>query len=99
MAGSVARWTIPSLVGAVGLASGRYLVLEAAVLAVAAAIAASLLIAGAITRAIEPSMNRWFARRACDWLEGRPIRPARGTNRGQAAFSRLYQVDAQEGST
>lgn len=92
MAGSVARWMISSLIGAVGLASGRYLVPGAAILAVAGTIIVSLLLAGAVTRAIEPSLDRWLARRACDWLQGRPIWPARGTNRSQAEFSRLYQL-------
>jgi hypothetical protein len=95
LAGGLARWVIPtSLVGLAGLASGRYLVLEAAILVMAGVIIVSLLLAAGMSRAIERPMDRWLARRACDWLEGHRIRPARGTNHGQAEFSRLYDYES-----
>jgi peptidoglycan/LPS O-acetylase OafA/YrhL len=81
-----------SLVGFAGLASGRYLVLEIAILIMAGVIIVSLLLAVGMSRAIELPMDRWLARRACDWLEGRRIWPARGTSRGQVDFIRLYKL-------
>jgi hypothetical protein len=92
VAGGIARWVIPtSLVGFAGLASGRYLVLEAAILVMAGVIIVGLLLAAATSRATDPRTDRWFARRACDWLEGRPITLALGANRKPADFSRLYE--------
>jgi len=99
LAGGLVRWVIPtSLVGFAGLASGRYLVLEAAILVMAGVIIVSLLLAAGMSRAIERPMDRWLARRACDWLEGRPVPWAFGTNRRSADFSRLYAPDAREES-
>jgi len=93
LAGGLARWVIPtSLVGIAGLASGRYLVLEAAILVMAGVIIVSLLLAAGMSRAIERPMDRWLARRACDWLEGRPIPLAFGANRKSADFTRLYEL-------
>jgi hypothetical protein len=99
LAGGLAHWVIPtSLVGLAGLASGRYLVLEAAILVMVGVIIVSLLLAAGISRAIERPMDRWLARRARDWLEGRPIPLAFGANRKSADFTRLYALDAKEGA-
>lgn len=96
LAGSVWRWVIPTgLVGATGLASGKYLVLEAAIVVVVGAIILGLLLSAGIQNVLDPPMDRWFARCACDWLEGRPIRQALGANRKPADFSRLYTSDAR----
>jgi hypothetical protein len=93
LAGGLARWVIPtSLVGFAGLASGRYLQLDAAILAMVGVIIVSLLLAEAFSRATDPSTNRWLARRACDWLEGRPVPWALGENRRSADFTRLYEL-------
>jgi hypothetical protein len=93
LASGLARWVIPtSLVGFAGLASGRYLVLEAAILVMAGVIIVGLLLAAATSRATDPSTDRWFARRACDWLEGRPVPWALGANRNPADFTRLYEL-------
>jgi hypothetical protein len=93
LAGGLARWVIPtSLVGFAGLASGRYLILEAAILVMAGVIVVGLLLAAATSRVTDSSMDRWFARRACDWLEGRPVPRAFGANRQSAEFSRLYDL-------
>jgi len=67
----LARGLIPIAAGAAGLLS-RNLEVEAAILIVAAAIIVSLLLAAAIIRLIERPSDRWFARLACDSLEGRP---------------------------
>lgn len=100
LAAGIARWVLPTgLVGAVGLLSAKYLSIDLAIVATAGVIIVSLLLAAAVIQVVRRPTDRWFARRACDWLEGRPIWPARGTNRGEAAFSRLDQVGAQEGST
>lgn len=93
LAGSVTRWVIPtSLVGLAGLASGRYLVLEAAILAMAGAIIATLLLVAGTLRMLEPALDRWLARRACDWLEGRPVPWTLGANHKPADFTRLYEL-------
>lgn len=93
LAGGLARWVIPtSLVGFAGLVSGRYLVLEAAILVMAGAIVATLLLVAGAFRIVEPPMDRWLARRACDGLEGRPVPWAFGTNRESSDFTRLYDL-------
>ena len=93
LAGNVSRWVIPgSLAGATGLLGAKYLSIDLAILAVAVVVIVGLLLAETFSRATDPSTNRWLARRACDWLEGRRIRPARGTNRGQVDFTRLYEL-------
>jgi hypothetical protein len=96
LASGLARWVIPtSLVAFAGLASGRYLVLESAILVMAGVIIVGLLLAAATSRATDPPTDRWLARGACDWLEGRRIWPALGTNRDQVDFTRLYDLDDQ----
>jgi hypothetical protein len=98
LASGLARWVIStSLVGFAGLATGRYLVLEAAILVMAGVIIVGLLLAAATSRATDPSMDRWFACRACDWLEGRPMSWVLGANRQSANFIRLYNFE-KEGS-
>jgi len=99
LASGVTRWVIPtSIVGFVGLAGGRYLVLEGAILVLAGAIIATLLLVAGALRILEPSVNRWFARRACDWLDGRPVRWAFGTNHQPADFCRLYAAHDRRAS-
>jgi hypothetical protein len=95
LAGNVARWALPTgIAGAVGIASGKHLELGVAILVVVGAAILGLLLAAGLWGLLEPRMDRSLACRACDWLEGRRIWPARGTNRGQAEFSRLYEMDA-----
>jgi hypothetical protein len=98
LASGIAHWVIPTgLVGLAGLASGRYLVLETAILVMAGVIIVGLLLAAATSRATDPPTDRWFARRACDWLEGRPVPLGLGANRESAGFTRLYNFE-KEGS-
>lgn len=90
LAGHVSRWVLPTgLAGAIGLISAKYLSIDLAIAGIAGVIIGGLLFAGAFTRATDPPMDRWFARRACDWLEGRPTTWALGANRKSADFSRL----------
>jgi hypothetical protein len=96
LAGHVSRWVIPgSLGGATGLLGAKYLPIDLAILAIAVVVIVGLLLAEAFSRATDPSTNRWLARRACDWLEGRPIQLTFGANRKPADFTRLY--DAHDG--
>jgi hypothetical protein len=93
LAGNVSRWLIPgSLAGATGLLGAKYLSVDLAILAIAVVMIIGLLLAAATSRATDPSTDRWFARRACDWLEGRPVPWALGANRHPADFTRLYEL-------
>jgi hypothetical protein len=90
LARGVVRWVIPSsLAGATGLLGATYLSIDLAILAVADVVIVGLLLAEAFSRAADPSTDRWLARRPCDWLEGRPVTVALGTNRNPADFIRL----------
>jgi hypothetical protein len=96
LAAGIARWVLPTgLAGAIGVISAKYLSIDLAIVATAVLIIIGLLLAAATSRATDPSMDRWFARRACDWLEGRPVLWAFGANRESANFTRLY--DAHDG--
>ena len=100
LAGHVSRWVIPgSLAGATGLLGAEHLSIELAILAIAGVIIVGLLLSEAFSRATDPSTDRWFARRACDWLEGRPIKLAFGANRKSADFTRIYELSEPRGST
>lgn len=92
LAAGIARWVLPTgLAGAIGLISAKYLSIDLAIVATAGLIIVGLLLGAATSRATDPSTDRWFARRACDWLEGRPITLAFGANRESADFTRLYK--------
>jgi len=71
----LARWiagvTITSAAGIAGLLS-RNLEVVAAILIVAGVIIVSLILVAALLRLIERPFDLWFARLACDSLEGRP---------------------------
>jgi hypothetical protein len=98
LARDLARWVIPtSLAGATWLLGARYLSLDLAVLGLGIVIIVGLLLAAAFSRATDPSTNRGLARRACDWLEGRPVSWALGANRNPADFTRLYESAIRDG--
>jgi hypothetical protein len=93
LAGSTWRWVIPtSLAGATGLLGGKYLTLDLAILAIAVVVIVGLLLGAAIARVTDPSTDRRLARRACDWLKGRPVEWALGADRRSADFARLYDL-------
>jgi hypothetical protein len=93
LASKVSHWVIPgSLAGATGLLGAKYLSIDLAILAIAVVVIVGLLLAEVFSRATDPSMDRWFARRACGWLEGRPVPWALGVNRNPADFARLYEL-------
>jgi hypothetical protein len=99
LAGGVARWVLPtSLAGATWLFGAKYLSLDLAVLSLGIVVMIGLLLSAAISRATDPSTDRGLARRACDWLEGRPVPWALGANRRSADFSRLYDTYARGAS-
>ena len=73
-AGILMKWVLPAIVvGAAGLLSGKYLTPLTGILVVGATIAFSFLIVALISRFAKPPMDRWIARRACDWLDGRRV--------------------------
>ncbi len=72
---TIMRWTLAG--GAIGAAvylSGRYGTVWLALLVVCIVVALMLFIAAPIARSIDRPADRWAARHACDWLDGRPIR-------------------------
>jgi peptidoglycan/LPS O-acetylase OafA/YrhL len=71
---AIVKWVLPTVtIGAVAVLSGKYLASWLAILVVCATIALSLLILGLISRVVDPPLDRWIARRACDWLDGRRV--------------------------
>jgi hypothetical protein len=93
LAGGLARWVIPtSLAGATWLLGAKYLSLDLAVLSLGIVVIIGLLLSAAISHVTDPSTDRGLARRACDWLEGRPVPWGLGANRRPAEFTRLYDV-------
>jgi hypothetical protein len=97
LAGGLARWVIlPSLTGTAVAVTRGSLSIEIAVLVIAAVIAVGLLITGAVSAVTDPVSDRWLARRACDWLEGRPLRAPFGASIKAAAFTRLYDAHDRE---
>jgi hypothetical protein len=71
---AIVTWVLPAVtIGAVALLSGKYLTSWMAILVVCATIALSLLIVALVSRFVDPPMDRWIARRACDWLDGRRV--------------------------
>jgi hypothetical protein len=84
----IARLAVAFLAGAAGLFS-RNLEVTAAILIVASVIIVGLVLVAGIRRLIERPSDRWFARLACDSLEGPP-----GTlRRTQSPPKRLYGPD------
>jgi hypothetical protein len=88
-------WTLAG--GAIGVASylsGKSGELWIAIVAVCLIVAFLLFVASPIARAVDRPMDRWFARRACDCLDGRR---AGWWRRGQPAVEgqvpRLYEAD------
>jgi hypothetical protein len=96
LARDTARWVIPtSMAGATWLLGAKYLSLDLAVLSLGIVVIIGLLLSAAISRVTDPPTDRGLARRACDWLEGRPVPWALGANRRSADFSRLYESNAK----
>ena len=91
-------WTLAGgAIGAAGYLSGKYGKLWILILAVCLIVALLLFMASPIARAADRPLDRWFARRACDWLDGRRVRwwirqhpPVEGEVR------RLYEGDGVE---
>jgi len=72
---AITKWVLAAgAIGAAGLLSGKHLTTGIAILIISAIIVLALLLAALITRFLDPPADRWFARRACDWLDGRRVR-------------------------
>jgi len=69
------RWALPAgAIGAAVLLSDKDLTIGLAIVIISAIIVVALLLAALITRFLDPPLERWIARRACDWLDGRRVR-------------------------
>ncbi len=72
---TIVRWTLAGgAIGAAGYLSGKYGTVWLAVLGVCIAIALLLFIAAPFARLFDRPADRWAARHACGWLDGRPVR-------------------------
>jgi hypothetical protein len=88
-------WTLAGgAIGAASYLSGKSGELWIAIVAVCLIVALLLLVASPIARAVDRPMDRWFARRACDWLDGRRIRRwIRQHPAVEGEVRRLYEGD------
>jgi hypothetical protein len=94
---AVVKWALPAgAVGAAGLLSGRYLTTGVAILVVCAMLAVSLMFAAIVGKLLDPPMDRWVARWACDWLDGRSVGWQIWRPEADGMFRRLYQVNDSE---
>ncbi len=92
-------WTLAGgAIGAASYLSGKSGKLWIAILAVCLIVALLLFVASPIARAADRPADRWFARRACDWLDGRPVRwSIRQHPAVEEEVRRLYELDEPEG--
>jgi hypothetical protein len=94
---AVVKWALAAgAVGAAGLLSGRYLTTGVAILVVCAMLAVSLMIAAMVGKLLDPPMDRWVARWACDWLDGRSVGWQIWRPEADGMFRRLYQANGSE---
>jgi hypothetical protein len=74
---AVVKWGLPGVLGvagyAAGYAAGTTSFVALAILGFCLALVLGLVLGGMILRWIDHPMERWAARRACDWLEGRRV--------------------------
>jgi hypothetical protein len=71
---AVTKWVLAvGVVGVAGVLSDKYLTTEIAILVVCATIIVALLFVALIVWFVDPPLDRWIARRACDWLDGRRV--------------------------
>lgn len=98
---ALVRWTLPAgALGAAGYLSDRYATAWLAVLMVCVTIALMLFVLAPVVYAVDKPSDRWLARRACDWLDGRRVRwsvPPRPAVCGNV--DRLYRHDHAAAST
>lgn len=72
---AVIKWGLPAGVFASAVVlSGKSLTTAIALLVICGTVALSLLIVALIVWFVDPPLDRWIARRACDWLDGRRVR-------------------------
>ncbi len=96
---AIVRWGFPAGVfGAVAFLGGKSLTAAIAVLVICGTIAASLLIAALVVWFVDPPFDRWLARRACEWLDGRRVRLwIRTVPAAEGKVVRLYEEEPVEG--
>jgi hypothetical protein len=87
------RWTLPAgALGAAGYLSGRYGTAWIAVFTVCITIALMLFVIAPIVYAIDKPSDRWLARCACDWLDGRRVAWSIRPRPEVRDFTRLYKA-------
>jgi hypothetical protein len=96
---AVTKWVLAvGVVGAAGLLSNKHLTTELAILVICATIVLALLIGALITRFLDPPVDSWIARCACDWLEGRRVDwRIRTVPAANGKVARLYEEKLEEG--
>jgi hypothetical protein len=92
---AVIKWGLPAGVFASAVVlSGKSLTTGIVLLVICGTIALSLLIVALIVWFVDPPMDRWIARRACDWLDGRRVRLwIRQLPAVEGEVRRLYRSD------
>jgi hypothetical protein len=92
---AITKWALAAgVIGAASLLSGKYLTTGVAILIICATIVLGLLGAALISRLLDVPMDRWIARCACDWLDGRRVRWwIRQHPAVEGEVRRLYEAD------
>ena len=71
---AIMKWAVPAgAIGAAGLLSGKYLTTGIAIVVLCATVALGFVLAALISKLLDRPTDRWIARRACDWLDGRRV--------------------------
>lgn len=92
---AVIKWGLPAGVFASAVVlSGKSLTTAIALLLICGTVALSLLIVALIVWFVDPPLDRWIARRACDWLDGRRVGLwIRQLPAVEGEVRRLYEAD------
>jgi hypothetical protein len=92
IATAIARWVLPAgALGATGYLSGSHPGAVVVILVVGIGLTIGLFLTAPLVRVYNRRLERQTARRACDWLEDRPVRfAAAAPAAGEARTARLY---------
>lgn len=75
---AITKAILPGVFGLAGYAAGKSDVAALVILlGFCLALVVGLIIGGTVMRWIDRPLDRWAARRACNWLDGRPVRLSR----------------------
>lgn len=88
---SILKWLLPaSAVGVTAYLSGRRPAATVTIVAIAVGVAAGLILLAPPMRWFDRAVDQGFARRACDWLEDRPMALVRDRANPALPATRLY---------